>query len=155
MHELQRWCTSRFASYRAAMAEMHSHSHGEGHSHSHDHSGAPGGDHGHTHEILDHPGKFSMRDMPSFEHRDWKERAFTIGIGGPVGSGKTALTLALCRHFRDRINLGVVTNDIFTREDQEFLIRNEALADKGRIRAIETGEPGRKRADHLHESVKI
>jgi len=77
--------------------------------------------------------------MPEYEGRDWKERGFTIGIGGPVGSGKTALTLALCRHFRDRMNIGVVTNDIFTREDQEFLIRNEALADKRRIRAIETG----------------
>ena len=96
-------------------------------------------DHGHTHEAMEHPGKFALRDVPTFEGRNWKERAFTVGIGGPVGSGKTALTLALCRHFRDRLNLGVVTNDIFTREDQEFLIRNEALADKGRIRAIETG----------------
>lgn len=57
-----------------------------------------------------------------------------------MGSGKTATLLALCKYFRDKVNLGVVTNDIFTREDQEFLIRNEALADKGRIRAIETGE---------------
>lgn len=115
-----------------------SHAHDGGHSHSHD-AGAAAKDHGHTHEIMEHPGKFTMRDMPTFENRNWKERAFTVGIGGPVGSGKTALTLALCRHFRDRVNLGVVTNDIFTREDQEFLIRNEALADKGRIRAIETG----------------
>lgn len=57
----------------------------------------------------------------------------------PVGSGKTALTLALCRYFRDTNNIAVVTNDIFTKEDQEFLIRNEALADPARIRAIETG----------------
>lgn len=116
----------------------HSHSHDEApHSHGHDHSAA--NEHGHTHEIMEHPGKFTMRDMPSYDNRNWKERAFTVGIGGPVGSGKSALLLALCRHFRDRVNLGVVTNDIFTREDQEFLIRNEALADKDRIRSIETG----------------
>jgi urease accessory protein len=61
-----------------------------------------------------------------------------VGIGGPVGSGKTALVLALCRKLRDRISLGVVTNDIFTREDAEFLHRNEALPPL-RIRAVETG----------------
>jgi urease accessory protein len=89
----------------------HSHSPDEGsHSHGHDHNGV--NEHGHTHEVLEHPGKFTMRDMPSFDNRNWKERAFTVGIGGPVGSGKTALTLALCRIFRDRINLGVVTNDM-------------------------------------------
>jgi urease accessory protein len=70
--------------------------------------------------------------------RDYARRAFTVGIGGPVGSGKTALVLALCRALRDRYGLGVVTNDIFTREDAEFLIRNEALPAE-RIRAIETG----------------
>ncbi|OCF33703.1 urease accessory protein UreG [Kwoniella heveanensis CBS 569] len=56
----------------------------------------------------------------------------------PVGSGKTALLLALCRALRDEYNIAAVTNDIFTREDQEFLIRNEALPTE-RIRAIETG----------------
>jgi urease accessory protein len=61
-----------------------------------------------------------------------------VGIGGPVGSGKTALLLALCRQLRDQHSLGVVTNDIFTREDAEFLIRNEALPSE-RIRAVETG----------------
>jgi len=55
-----------------------------------------------------------------------------------VGSGKTALVLALCRLLRDRISLGVVTNDIFTREDAEFLTRHEALPSE-RIRAVETG----------------
>jgi len=55
-----------------------------------------------------------------------------------VGSGKTALTLALCRHLRESHSLGVVTNDIFTREDGEFLIRNEALT-SDRILAVETG----------------
>jgi urease accessory protein len=61
-----------------------------------------------------------------------------VGIGGPVGSGKTALVLALCTTLRDRISLGVVTNDIFTREDAEFLHRNHALPAE-RIRAVETG----------------
>ena len=70
--------------------------------------------------------------------RDTRDRAFTVGVGGPVGSGKTALVLALCRLLRDRVSLGVVTNDIFTREDAEFLVRNEALPTE-RIRAVETG----------------
>ena len=128
---------------------MHSHEEKHSHSHSHDTSNQ----HGHTHEIMEHPGKFSMRDLPSYNNRDWKERGYTIGIGGPVGSGKTALTLALCRHFRDRINLGVVTNDIFTREDQEFLIKNDALPDKGRIRAIETGASTTTRLCSLHNEA--
>jgi urease accessory protein len=51
-----------------------------------------------------------------------------IGIGGPVGSGKTALTLSLCRALRDKYNIAVVTNDIYTEEDAQFLVRNEALA---------------------------
>jgi urease accessory protein len=70
--------------------------------------------------------------------RNYTARAFTVGVGGPVGSGKTALLLALCRALRDRIRLGVVTNDIFTREDAEFLQRNDALPAR-RIRAVETG----------------
>jgi urease accessory protein len=70
--------------------------------------------------------------------RDYATRAFTAGVGGPVGSGKTALLLALCRALRDRVRLGVVTNDIFTREDAEFLQRNDALPAR-RIRAVETG----------------
>ena len=61
-----------------------------------------------------------------------------VGIGGPVGSGKTALTLALCRRLRDRVNLAVVTNDIYTEEDAQFLVRNEALAPE-RIIGVETG----------------
>ena len=59
-------------------------------------------------------------------------------VVGTVGSGKTALTLALCRALRDKVQLGVVTNDIFTQEDSEFLHRNNALA-KGRIMPVETG----------------
>jgi urease accessory protein len=61
-----------------------------------------------------------------------------VGIGGPVGSGKTALTLALCKALRDRYRLAVVTNDIYTEEDAQFLVRNEALAPE-RILGVETG----------------
>ncbi|PBP23719.1 hypothetical protein BUE80_DR005378 [Diplocarpon rosae] len=106
------------------------------HSHSHSHDAVP--DHGHTHEILDGPGSYMGREMPIIEGRDWSERAFTIGIGGPVGSGKTALMLALCLALREKYSIAAVTNDIFTREDAEFLTRNKALP-ASRIRAIETG----------------
>ena len=61
-----------------------------------------------------------------------------VGIGGPVGSGKTALTLALCKRLRDKYHLGVVTNDIYTEEDAQFLVRNGAL-DPERIIGVETG----------------
>jgi urease accessory protein len=61
-----------------------------------------------------------------------------VGIGGPVGSGKTALTLALCRALRDRFELAVVTNDIYTEEDAQFLVHHEALA-ADRIIGVETG----------------
>jgi urease accessory protein len=61
-----------------------------------------------------------------------------VGIGGPVGSGKTALTLALCRRLRDRYDIAAVTNDIYTREDAEFLVNNDALP-KERILGVETG----------------
>ncbi|MFL5785833.1 MAG: urease accessory protein UreG, partial [Bacteriovoracaceae bacterium] len=82
------------------------------------------------------PGLFHDRDAPL--DRDYSKRSFTVGIGGPVGSGKTALMLSLCRALRDKYSLGAVTNDIFTKEDAEFLIRHEALP-KERIRAVETG----------------
>ena len=61
-----------------------------------------------------------------------------VGIGGPVGSGKTALTLALCQALRERYSIAVVTNDIYTEEDAQFLVRNEALAPE-RIIGVETG----------------
>ncbi|MBT6530406.1 MAG: urease accessory protein UreG [Betaproteobacteria bacterium] len=61
-----------------------------------------------------------------------------VGIGGPVGSGKTALTLALCQIMRDEYEVAVVTNDIYTREDADFLVRNEALTPE-RIMGVETG----------------
>ena len=61
-----------------------------------------------------------------------------MGIGGPVGSGKTALINALCKKMRTNYQIAVVTNDIYTKEDAQFLIQNEALAEE-RIRGVETG----------------
>jgi urease accessory protein len=117
------------------MSHDHDHTHCD-HDHGHAHYHGHAHDHGHTHEHWPHAGLFHERDKPL--HRDYKARAFTVGIGGPVGSGKTALLLALCRALRDEFKLGVVTNDIFTKEDAEFLIRNEALP-RERIKAVETG----------------
>jgi urease accessory protein len=108
--------------------------------HDHDHEHQDGSVHdterGHTHEHRTHPGLF--RDREPARPRDYEQRAFTVGVGGPVGSGKTALVLATCRALRDRVRLGVVTNDIFTREDAEFLSRHRALPAES-IRAVETG----------------
>lgn len=101
--------------------------------HDHDHHDHA---HGHSHEKYAGPGLFRQR-APR-RARDFDKRAFTVGIGGPVGSGKTALVLSICRKLRDRVKLGVVTNDIFTREDAEFLHRHEALPSP-QIRAVETG----------------
>src|SRR5262245_41658798 len=97
------------------------------HLHSHD---------GNGHSHAESPGHFHARELPL--DRDFSQRAFTVGVGGPVGSGKTALMLQLCRHLRERMNIAAVTNDIFTKEDGEFLIRNNALPAE-RIRAVETG----------------
>src|SRR5579871_3403017 len=91
----------------------------------------------HTHERWDHPGRFEFRERV-WRGRDFLERAFTVGVGGPVGSGKTALMLQLCLALREKMSLGAVTNDIFTREDGEFLLRHEAL-ERSRISAVETG----------------
>lgn len=72
-------------------------------------------------------------------HRPSKPRgSFRVGIGGPVGSGKTALVSALCKRLRDDLNLAVVTNDIYTTEDADFLKR-AAVLDASRILAVETG----------------
>jgi len=103
----------------------------DGHHHDdHDHG------HSHTHQKMSGPGLF--RSRAPRRPRDFAARAFTVGIGGPVGSGKTALVLSICQKLRDRMRLGVVTNDIFTREDAEFLHRHEALP-PAQIRAVETG----------------
>ncbi len=66
------------------------------------------------------------------------KQVLRVGIGGPVGSGKTALVDALCKNMRDDFEIGVVTNDIYTREDQQFLIRSQALPEE-RILGVETG----------------
>ena len=66
------------------------------------------------------------------------ERALRVGLGGPVGSGKTATVAALCRALRGELSIGVVTNDIYTREDADFLLR-EAVLPAERIVAVETG----------------
>lgn len=127
----------------------HTHSHGDGNVHSHDEApprplspasrrAAQIMAHGHSHDIPDGPGSYIGREMPDFSGRDFGRRAYTIGIGGPVGSGKTALVLALCQYLRPVLSLGVVTNDIFTREDCEFLVRNRALPSR-RLRAVVTG----------------
>ena len=113
----------------------HSHDHGPSHSHDDHTNGTP---HGHTHEIYNGPGSYIHREMPLVENRDFSDRAFTIGIGGPVGSGKTALMLELCLAMRKEYNIAAVTNDIFTREDAEFLTKHGALTPE-RIVAIETG----------------
>ncbi|WP_030257904.1 urease accessory protein UreG [Streptomyces violens] len=72
------------------------------------------------------------------ERADGTRRALRIGLGGPVGSGKTATVAALCRRLRDELSIAVVTNDIYTREDAEFLLR-EAVLPPERITAVETG----------------
>jgi urease accessory protein len=66
------------------------------------------------------------------------KQVLRVGIGGPVGSGKTALVDSLCKRMRDRFDIAVVTNDIYTREDQQFLIRSQALPEE-RILGVETG----------------
>ncbi len=86
---------------------------------------------------FDSPGHFHHREL-IHEKRNFKKRAFTVGIGGPVGTGKTAWLMQICKALRDKMNIAVVTNDIFTSEDAEFLIRNEALS-KDRIIGVETG----------------
>ncbi|MGK5543496.1 urease accessory protein UreG [Streptomyces sp. URMC 127] len=90
---------------------------------------------------LDHPETYPHRhtySAPSPVRPDGTRRALRIGLGGPVGSGKTATVAALCRALRDELSVAVVTNDIYTREDAEFLLRNAVLPPE-RISAVETG----------------
>jgi urease accessory protein len=117
-------------------ASMHDIDHLHEHTHDQAGEGHHGHEHGHTHDRTQDAGRFADRAAPLA--RDYTARSFTVGIGGPVGSGKTALLLALCRALRDQYSVGVVTNDIYTREDAEFLVRNQALPTE-RIRAVETG----------------
>ena len=97
------------------------------HNHSHDHSHDRMIDHDHEHEHMEHPGHFHERELPQL-HRDFTQRSFTVGVGGPVGSGKTALVLALCRYLASDYDLAVVTNDIYTKEDAEALMRQAVRA---------------------------
>jgi urease accessory protein len=90
--------------------------------------------------FLAKPSCFSSKNsgkLHGVENRQ-KKRAFRIGVAGPVGSGKTALVDRLTRRLRSKYSLGVVTNDIYTREDAEFLMRQGTLAME-RIRGVETG----------------
>jgi urease accessory protein len=108
---------------------------------SHDHS------HDHVHQQGNNEQDYSFTVTSSSQaRRDFTRRAYTVGIGGPVGSGKTATVLELCRtlpqlwqqNHKAALQIGVVTNDIFTQEDAEFLQRQEALP-AARILAVETG----------------
>ncbi|MCE7080786.1 urease accessory protein UreG [Streptomyces sp. ST2-7A] len=89
---------------------------------------------------LDHPVAFPERHTHGAGPLlpDGSRRALRVGLGGPVGSGKTATVAALCRALRGELSIAVVTNDIYTREDAEFLLR-EAVLPPGRITAVETG----------------
>ena len=88
---------------------------------------------------LDHSHPQAGTAVGADAHRpDGTRRALRIGLGGPVGSGKTATVAALCRALREELSLAVVTNDIYTREDAEFLLR-EAVLPPERITAVETG----------------
>ncbi|WP_043268475.1 urease accessory protein UreG [Streptomyces sp. CT34] len=90
---------------------------------------------------LDHQDSFPERHTYSAAdpvRADGTRRAPRIGPGGPVGTGKTATVAALCRALRDELSIAVVTNDIYTREDAEFLLR-EAVLPAERIAAVETG----------------
>ncbi len=81
--------------------------------------------------VHDRPGGVSDRPHDG-------RRSFRVGVGGPVGSGKTAMVAALCRALSERLELGVVTNDIYTTEDAQFL-RAAGVLDPARISAVETG----------------
>ncbi|MBA8825155.1 urease accessory protein [Saccharopolyspora lacisalsi] len=92
-------------------------------------------DHGHNHPVNFDP---TVAEPDPFEPASAGDRPLRIGLGGPVGSGKTALTAALCRTLGAEIELGVVTNDIYTTEDADFLIKAGVL-DADRIEAVQTG----------------
>ncbi|MBV7696481.1 urease accessory protein UreG [Streptomyces sp. TRM70350] len=87
---------------------------------------------------LDHSHDSTPALSADARRPDGRRRALRVGLGGPVGSGKTATVAALCRALRDDLSLAVVTNDIYTREDAEFLLR-EAVLPPERITAVETG----------------
>ncbi len=80
----------------------------------------------------------AVTSPPVAPSRVARTETLRVGVGGPVGSGKTALVDSLCKRLRDSLQIAVVTNDIYTREDAEFLIRSQALT-PDRIRGVETG----------------
>src|SRR3954453_11504579 len=94
--------------------------------------------HHHTRSAAPPPPPHHPPPSPDALRPDGTRRALRIGLGGPVGSGKTATVAALCRALREELSLAVVTNDIYTREDAEFLLR-EAVLPPERITAVETG----------------
>jgi len=112
-------CWPKHTSERRCDSLSHNHTH-------HDHA-----DHDHGYGVHDH-----STDLHAAPPR--AGRALRIGIGGPVGSGKTALVAALCRALRDDVDLAVVTNDIYTTEDADFLLRAGVL-DLDRIVPVRTG----------------
>ncbi|MBZ4321917.1 urease accessory protein UreG [Streptomyces huiliensis] len=89
------------------------------------------------HSTTPYPHRHTHSATPALRPNG-KRRALRIGLGGPVGTGKTATVAALCRALRDDLSIAVVTNDIYTREDAEFLLRNAVLPPE-RITAVETG----------------
>jgi urease accessory protein len=109
-------------------------------SHSPDEHGAHGRDaHGHdVHEHDVHEHDVHEHGAVEHPHPPRTGRALRIGIGGPVGSGKTALVAALCRALSGEVSLAVVTNDIYTTEDADFL-RKAGVLDTSRISAVRTG----------------
>lgn len=114
----------------------HEHEHGHGH------------DQGHSHAFDAEPsqeGAHTMVATPPHVHVDeldpitrQAKKPLRVGVAGPVGSGKTALVAALCRTLGDELNLAVVTNDIYTAEDADFLLKNGVI-DEDRVTAVETG----------------
>ncbi|GAA0546129.1 urease accessory protein UreG [Paractinoplanes ferrugineus] len=92
----------------------------------------------HGHEPGEVPHSHPHPDSDPHEPLGAGRRALRVGIGGPVGSGKTALVAALCRTLAAEVRLAVVTNDIYTTEDADFLLRNGVLP-ADRVRAVETG----------------
>jgi urease accessory protein len=94
-----------------------------------------GHEHGHGHPVNFDP---TATEPDRYGAAPRHGRALRLGIGGPVGSGKTALTAALCRALGGEVDLGVVTNDIYTTEDADFL-RSAGVLDPSRIEAVQTG----------------
>jgi urease accessory protein len=92
----------------------------------------------HIHHARTDPSSLSADVLPGGAGSGNGSRALRIGLGGPVGSGKTATVAAVCRHLRDTFSIAVVTNDIYTREDAQALLRQAVLPPE-RITAVETG----------------